>query len=155
MAKSTRGSDNIERGEIQAAPVKKKPKSHPLILPPTGNTKKTTAEENSVTKKLALDGQQPSRLSNRVVYDILRTLKENKRKAMGSKEIVAALCADPESQWNAYPDGKKLNLKSLAALLKVFDIKSKPIKMEGKSIKGYKLEWFRAARKLLKVKSTT
>jgi hypothetical protein len=59
------------------------------------------------------------------------------RLAMHSRDLLEALNALDEAPWGAWHEGKGLRSRDLARRLKPFGVKSKTVKIDGESLKGY------------------
>lgn len=78
-----------------------------------------------------------------LLRDIKAVFDKIKAKAIPTALLISELCADPESPWVAFKNGKAITAQELARLLKAFDIESANLRVGGDSVlKGYKREDF-------------
>jgi putative DNA primase/helicase len=67
---------------------------------------------------------------------------------MATREILAELCANPDSIWATYNKGRPITPQQYAHLLDQYDINPDTVHPDGRSDrspKGYRLEWFTEA----------
>jgi hypothetical protein len=86
-------------------------------------------------------------IGKRLLADIIAIFKAKDMSKMRSKQLLTHLCADSKKPWATFCGGKKLHCHRLSALLKEFGIRSKDMRFNNRSFKGYQLEWFVDAKR--------
>ena len=94
------------------------------------------------------DGNVPTAIGKRLLSDIIVIMKHKNRSKMRSKHLLVHLCSNPKKPWATFcRGGRKLNFRQLSAMLRAFGIRSKDMRFNNKSFKGYQKEWFVDARR--------
>jgi hypothetical protein len=89
-------------------------------------------------------GREDDSLGVRLLWDIKATFDERGSDRLTSTELVEALVAMEEAPWGDLR-GKPLEARTLARMLRPYDVKSKTIRLDdsdGATAKGYHASWF-------------
>lgn len=77
-----------------------------------------------------------------LLADIRRVFGPRGMDRLDTKSLIAALCDDQDRPWHDFRgQGCRITEKQLAALLRLFDIRSKTMRIGGQTPKGYMRAW--------------
>jgi putative DNA primase/helicase len=91
--------------------------------------------------ELSGDGEETMSDGVLLLADLCERFAEEPSGVLFTREILAALNADETRPWPEYKHGKPLTERQLAALLKPFKVKPRPVRRGSETGKGYRLEW--------------
>jgi Protein of unknown function (DUF3631) len=83
-------------------------------------------------------------LSARLLADIRTVFKRNKAQRFKTADLIEHLSKIEESPWGDW-HGKPISAQALSKLLRPYRIKTMPVKVEGQTVRGYKVEQFSEA----------
>lgn len=89
-------------------------------------------------------------LSTQLLKDLVKILKSQKSPYIRTRDLIAALCADPSKPWASYFRGSNITARHLSALLKPFGVSSCCIYYKEGNAKGYLKKAVTAAYRSLK-----
>jgi hypothetical protein len=81
----------------------------------------------------------------RLLRDVHSVFTANETERYKTAGLIAELCAIEESPWGDYSHGKQISAHGLSKLLKPYRILTMPVWVDGKTVRGYKLEQFEDA----------
>lgn len=100
--------------------------------------------ERATAAALKLSGTdtiKPS-IGNELLSDIRQIFEIKNVEKISSADLISALCEDDEGAWSTYNRGKPINAKQVARQLAPYAIKSKTIRTEWGTPKGYEFVQF-------------
>jgi hypothetical protein len=101
------------------------------------------------------DEREDDSLTARLLADICQVFEETDEERFKTADLILRLCAIEESPWGDFY-GKTITPQGLSKLLRPHRIKTMPVKVEGKTVRGYKVEQFTEAfRRVLGVTGVT
>ena len=81
-------------------------------------------------------------LSSELLADIKEVFEQRGIDRISTTELIEALCADDEKSWAGYNRGKPISPRQFAKRLSEYGIRSKTIRIDFKTPKGFELEQF-------------
>jgi hypothetical protein len=101
------------------------------------------------------DEREDDSLTARLLADIRQVFEETDEERFQTADLIARLCSIEESPWGDFY-GKSITPQGISKLLRPHRIKTMPVRVEGKTVRGYKAEQFAEAfRRVLGVTSVT
>ena len=83
-----------------------------------------------------------SSIAIQLLSDIRQVFSKKDIESISSVDLIEALCADEERPWSTFKQGAKITARQVAYKLRVFEIRSKPLRINSKIQKGYELQDF-------------
>jgi hypothetical protein len=90
------------------------------------------------------DAREDDSLSARLLADIQQVFEDNGAERYRTADLIDELCKIEESPWGDWY-GKPISAQALSKFLRPFRIRTLPVWVEGKTVKGYKVEQFENA----------
>lgn len=118
---------------------------HPLLAIAACAGSKWIERATASALKLSGSGDKSVNTGNELLSDIQEVFEKKKVVRIKSVDLIEALCADEELGWSTYNRGKPLTPRQLGRLLAVYCIKTKTVREDKKTPKGFDAAQFRDA----------
>ena len=105
------------------------------------------AELESTARQIAglKSAAEPTDFGIKLLDDIKGTFESKKQERLSTLELLQELNCSDESPWSTWVQGRELNARGLASLLRPFGIHSQNVRTEAGVLKGYSAESFKDA----------
>lgn len=115
----------------------------PLLVIASCLSDKCLAAAETAARELSDTNAQSPSLTEELLADLEEAFEDAKSERLASSRIIQFICRDDEKPWATYDKGRPITSRQLAALLAVFGIKSKNLRVSaGEVIKGYERSAF-------------